>query len=258
MIGRSSGFGDNYSASAELSGTSRGRDCRTPIILPRKQSAVLAGGMFLLNLRSDRRSVPFPGIRFLLCTGTSSYAALAAIESYVRVVVYDHRAVNVDVGNVDRVHMHHGGVIEEMAAAPFAAAKARAKVSEAVINAAVKSDLRAPVAGIPYVQTIVPAPVPGSPQQAWFRSFHPCAGHPVIAIVVAPRPVTGSPQITVVGADWLLVDRQRGRANAYRNADADPDLRGGWRRESCWNHQQQESKGQQTNCTVKAHRVPRA
>jgi hypothetical protein len=128
--------------------------------------------------------------------------------------------------------MHDGGVVEEVAAAPFAAVKAIAAVSESVINTAIKSNMRTPIASIPGVDTVVPTPVTGRPQKAWFGRFHPGSGNPVVAVVVAPGPVTGSPEIALSGADRLFVDWQGGWTDAHRNADA--DLRCGGRRERRW------------------------
>ncbi len=49
--------------------------------------------------------------------------------------------------------------------------------------------------------------------------------------------VNRSPKIARAGAKRLFVNRQRRRADADRNADA--DLRGRWRRKGCGNDQQQ-------------------
>jgi hypothetical protein len=83
-------------------------------------------------------------------------------------VIYDHRPV-IDIGDVGDIHVGYGAVVEEFATAPFTTLKAFAEVSEAVINAAVESDVRTPIARIPKVDAVVPAPVSRSPEKANFR-----------------------------------------------------------------------------------------
>ena len=102
------------------------------------------------------------------------------------------------------------------------------------------------------VNAVVPSPVAGSPQQA-DGTDHPGAGHPVVTGVVVPGPVAGSPQIAGAGAERLLINRQRGRSDADR--DADRNLRGRCGRESCGNNQQQKCKCYETNCRVSFHHI---
>jgi len=123
---------------------------------------------------------------------TSRDAAFAAVKRDVGIVVHDHRIVDVDVGDVDRIDMHDGGVVEESAAAPFAADEADAAIAKAVINAAIESNVRSPVAGVPHVEAVVPAPVTRGPEHAHGRDY-PGSGHPVVTIVVAPGPIAGCP-----------------------------------------------------------------
>jgi hypothetical protein len=103
----------------------------------------------------------------------------------MRFVSYDHRPVHVNISDMHGIHMHHRGVIEKSAMAPFSTDKAHASISEAVVNAAVKSDMRSPIATVPRVEAVVPAPVAGSPQHP-DGSDYPGARHPVVAIIVAP------------------------------------------------------------------------
>src|SRR5271170_6294129 len=240
MIWRSGSLGAYDALSAELAGASGGGHCGCAVIVRRKQGLVLAGGVRLLNLRGDRRSMRFAGICFFLWSGSNRNTAFAAVKGDVGCVVHDHRIVDVDVGDVDRIHVHDSGVVEESAAAPFAATETDAAIAEAVVNAAVEADVWAPVAAVPNIEAVVPAPVTGSPEHA-DGCDHPGAGHPVVAAVIVPGPVAGRPQIAGAGADGLLVNRQRGRTDVDGDANRDSDLRGRWRREGRWNSQQHES-----------------
>src|SRR5580704_5054896 len=94
-----------------------------------------------------------------------------------------------------------------------AAVESVSAVTVAIVDAAVESNFRAPVARIPHVSAIVPTPVAGRPELA-NGSFHPRPGHPVIAVIVVPRPVAGGPQISGAGAERLLIDGQRWWADA--------------------------------------------
>ena len=138
------------------------------MVLPRKQSAVLACGLLMLELRRDWSAVRFVGPGLLLRGGTRGYSALSAVEGHVRVVIYDDGLV-IDIGHVRDVHIGDRAVVEERATAPFAACEAFAEVSEAVINATIESNMRAPIACIPEIEPVVPTPVSGSPQEANFR-----------------------------------------------------------------------------------------
>jgi hypothetical protein len=154
--------------SGEAGGARRGRNWRPAVVLARQQSTVLACGLLMLHLRRDWSTVRFVGPGLLLRRGTRSYSALSAVERNVRVIVYDHGLV-IDIGDVGDIHVGHRAVVEKSAAAPFAAREAFAEVSEAVINAAIESDMRAPIASIPKIDAVVPTPVAWGPQKANFR-----------------------------------------------------------------------------------------
>src|SRR3984885_9315951 len=244
---RSSGFSGYYAASAEYAWFCRGGHGGCAVIIRREQGLVLAGSVFLPNLCCDRRRMLFARIGFFFCGRAGRDAAFAAVEGDMGFIVDDDRLVNVNVGDLGCIHMHNGGVVEESAAAPFAAAETDAAVSEAVINATVEADLRSPIAGIPGVDTVVPSPVARGPKQADGGRLDPCARYPVVAGVIVPSPVTGCPQIASAGTDRLLINRKRRRTNANRDTDSDPDLRGRCGKESCRNLHQQKTEYQKAN-----------
>ncbi len=131
------------------------------------------------------------------------------------VAVHRHLLV-VDVGDVGHVRdVGDRAVVEEAAAAPFAAVEAAAGVAEAVVDAAVEADAVTPVAGVEAVDAVVVAPVAGGPQQADARRQDPGAGHPVIAEVVVVAPSNPAPRGS----------RVRGSAAARRPAAAAAERR---------------------------------
>src|SRR5271170_7469014 len=86
----------------------------------------------------------------------------------------------VDYAGVDAVHFC---VVEERAASPVAAVVANATVAEAVINAAIKSNVRPPVACVPGVDALAPAPIPGRPKQPYAWRNDPSPWDPVVALI---------------------------------------------------------------------------
>src|SRR5581483_9513263 len=122
-------------------------------------------------------------------------AVAAVVADPVHRDVVDHGGVVgvVDVGDVDVVD---AAVVPEVAVAPFAAVVAVAGVAVAVVDAAIEADVRAPVAGVPEVDAVAPAPPARRPQIARLGRQHPGAGHPVVvAGIVVPGPVARRPDI---------------------------------------------------------------
>src|SRR5580704_11778573 len=87
---------------------------------------------------------------------------------------------------------------------PSSALIAMPEISVSIVNSAVETDFRSPVAIIEKISVVSPAPVPWSPQEARFRSHHPLARYPVIVITISP--ISGRPEITVPRTNWLLVN----------------------------------------------------
>src|ERR1700761_909652 len=112
----------------------------------------------------------------------------------MRVVVDDDRLV-VDIRHVGYVHVGHRAVVEEVITAPLAAAKSDAAVAEAVVNAAVETDVRSPVPSVEKIDAALEAPVAGGPKEAGCGRHDPRARNPVIAVVTV-SPVAGRPHIT--------------------------------------------------------------
>src|ERR1022692_278641 len=117
----SGSLGGYYAASAAFARACRGGDCWCAVVFRGEQSAILAGGMFMLRLRCQSCLVRFARGGFLLRRGVGSDTSFASVKRHVGLVVDHNRPVDVDVGHVDRVHMHHSGVVEESSATPFTA-----------------------------------------------------------------------------------------------------------------------------------------
>jgi hypothetical protein len=121
-------------------------------------------------------------------------------------VVHDDRLV-IDVGNVSDVHVGHAAVVVEIASAPFATVETFTGIAEPVVDAAIETDVRTPVAAMEKIEAFVPSPISRSPEHA-NGSHHPCARDPVIAVVIVPGPVARRPEIARSGTDRLRINRQ--------------------------------------------------
>jgi len=149
-------------------------------------------------------------------------AAPAAIEtdSVNSRVVIDHRCV-VNVAHHGGVDVGHASVIEILPTSPVTAIKAGACIAEAIVNSAIKTNHWSPISGVPQIEPVGKTPVARCPQQSGLRWQDPCAGHPIIPIVIVIRPITRHPNIARAGAYRLSVDRQDRRADSHRHGKAD-------------------------------------
>jgi hypothetical protein len=97
-----------------------------------------------------------------LVRGGMRLDAARAVEGRVVHVVDDGPVVY--VGDVNAAHIHGRTVIEIRTPAPIAAFESNTTIAEAVIHAAVKADMRAPIAAVPGINTTSPTPVARRPQ----------------------------------------------------------------------------------------------
>jgi hypothetical protein len=97
-----------------------------------------------------------------------------------------------------------GAVIPEASAAPVSAVEADAKISEAIVEAAVVADEGAPVAGIPSIAAETKAPIAGRPKRANVGWLNPGSLYPLVAIT-GPGPIAGGPDVAVAWGIGLLV-----------------------------------------------------
>src|SRR5579859_6619852 len=140
------------------------------------------------------------------CGWASVDAAVSAViaDVVVRGVV-DYSLV-VNVVNIRNVHVIHGAVVVEAAVSPIPTLITHAPIAEAVVDATVEADIRAPVAFIPGKGIAAPAPITRRPEKANLGSHHPRPRDPEVA-VLSICPVAGRPQVTISGSHRLGIDR---------------------------------------------------
>src|SRR2546427_1638264 len=166
----------------------------------------------MLSLIRYRREMSLTSEPLLLPRRTRADATVAAVVAdAVHGGAVDHGGV-VNIVNGGDVHIGHGAVVEKPAAFPASAVVTVAEVSVAVIDAAVETDLRTPIAVIENISVAEPSPVAGGPVVADSRRAHPSARHPVVvAEIVVVGPVAWGPDKTFSRTVGLLVYRKRRR-----------------------------------------------
>lgn len=107
-----------------------------------------------------------------------------------------------------RGNIGHGAIVIEPALIPIPAVVTAARISKSVIDTAVISDVRRPIAGMKQVDAVIISPPWRSPQSADIRRQNPCARNPIIpaACVV---PITRGPHVIVARRGCLVVFGQR-------------------------------------------------
>src|SRR5262249_60056328 len=150
--------------SFERSGLGRRSHPRSTMIHRRKKRAIGARAFLVLYLQRRWRSVLFvrPGKFLSRRLGFSSAWPIEADVVHRRRV--DDRLV-VGIGDDGRIQSGNSGVVKEHPVIPIAALITSAGVPEAVVDAAVITDMRPPISGVPNVPGSLIAPVARSPQQ---------------------------------------------------------------------------------------------
>src|SRR5580693_1001393 len=185
----------------------------------RQLIAIRAGTLPHLALGSREPSMPLATRHRFRTRWTRGSAAVSAVEAYsVRATARDHPLV-VHIANHASVHIIHRAVVVERSVIPIPARVSHARVAEAVVDAAIESDMRTPIAFMPQVNAVAPTPISRSPKCASERRQNPRAGHPIIA-GVAIGPITRLPDVSRGGADGLRVHRQDGWRNRDRQENA--------------------------------------
>src|SRR5579862_1799184 len=131
---------------------------------------MIAGGALLML----RLQVGWPNMMLLrrlqlVGVGLGVDAAVAAVEAgagdvgVARDVDVVDDGLIVDVGDMRAAEIVHGLVVVEMVVIPETAEIAGADIAEAVIDAAIEADMRAPITAMPEIGAVNPAPIAGCP-----------------------------------------------------------------------------------------------
>jgi hypothetical protein len=162
----------------------------------------------VLDLSAHWRSTRVAHHSQLLSRGPRLDSATPAVVTDAIAAVFPHLIV---VNVVDgRGHVGHRAVVVQSAVIPISAVIATARISIAVVDAAVVTNVRTPVARVPMVVAVIVAPPGRRPKRTYVRSHNPRAGYPVIT-GAGIAPVAWRPNVIVAGSGRLAVLGKRGR-----------------------------------------------
>src|SRR5258707_12429058 len=116
-------------------------------------------------------------------------------------------AIDIGVTNDRPINISNRSVIVEGPAFPAATIVSDTPVAEAVVHAAIESDVRSPITGMPEVKPSGVTPIARRPEKANFRRGSPVSRHPVESIG-AIGPIPWNPYVTVACARGLMQNRQ--------------------------------------------------
>jgi len=136
--------------------------------------------------------------------GSGSARPTIEADIFHRLVFYDGLVVG--IGDDGRIHPSHGCVVKERPVVPISPPVTDPAITEAVVDAAIISDVWPPVSGVPSVNATIVAPVAGSPHQPDHRWQHPGTGYPVI-VILPVGPVARRPYVAGARTQRLLINR---------------------------------------------------
>jgi hypothetical protein len=167
----------------------------------------------MLHLYLERRKTTSPrGHQLSSCWSqpNPSGSAVVAYPAHVCHTCDVCYFVTVSVIDSRNAHVRDRAIVLECASLPISAVETSAGISKAVVHAAVKAYVLAPVSLAPSITAPIVAPIPRSPKRAVVGSQDPHARDPVIT-GRRVAPVTRRPDVVVSRAFRLAVLGQRRR-----------------------------------------------
>ncbi len=211
-----------YGMAWERPGLGRCRD-RWPAMIHRcPLSGIAAGGAPELRLGGRGTTVPPASCRKFGGGWPRSRPAISAVKAHtVRRAAAQYRLA-IHVVNDVSIHVVDDAVVVKRSMIPIPASVSDAGIAETVVDAAVKSDLRTPIAFMPQVRAAAPAPIPRSPsspgplenllaERGWLPRPGPAF---VMTAAIADIPVRTDTDVqldTEPDASWLALYRYRGQ-----------------------------------------------
>src|ERR1700728_1105488 len=196
---------------------------RSSVVYRRIITAIDPGRLHVRNL--VRRAAEMLLIHRGTFAGSRSRldTALAVEAGMVVFTSTDEAAILVDAVKA-RADMPRRRVVQEVSAVPASAVESNAAVAEPIVNSAVESHVRSPIAPVPSIGAAHKSPVAGRPKQTGMWGCDPQAGSPEVASRTV-APVAGRPQKSFGRAGRLLINRQGRRSHRNRYTDANLRVR---------------------------------
>jgi hypothetical protein len=128
-----------------------------------KESLVSARRSLVLKLRRNSRYVLLVRCCLLFRRGPNRRSTAASIEADPCCIrIYDDGFL-IDIGDRNATKIVDRPIVGEDTVVPSAALVSNSAVAEAVIDSAVKADVRSPLSGVPYIDAVPPAPITWCP-----------------------------------------------------------------------------------------------
>jgi hypothetical protein len=182
----------HYTPAAKLSRL-RSSGNRRPSMVHRSQHRMIsAGSPLMLCLRRRQPHMRISPRSLLRRRRPSRQASSPAVIAHPAHRPVIHRAARVNVIESSSVYPVHRAVVIESSMVPVPALISDSYIAEAIVDAAIEAHRRPPVARIPQISAVAPAPISRRPQQANLGRLNPRSRNPVVALVaispVARRP----------------------------------------------------------------------
>jgi hypothetical protein len=176
--------------------------------------------MLVIPLHRSERNVPVVLSSQLVRARPCVHAAFTAVEAHASyIVIVDNRSV-VNVGDVYTTEVGNGAIVVKRVTTPVAALKTNTTVTVPVVDTTVETYVRTPVALVPEIEAVTPAPITGSPKITRLGRHHPRARYPVIVIITV-SPVARCPDVPNSRARGLHIHRQSRGCDSDGNTDGD-------------------------------------
>jgi hypothetical protein len=146
-----------------------------------KLSAVRGSFAHMLNLGGDRRNAAFMLDGEFSCYRAEFNAAAATVVADVVEVGDVDDAVVIDVVNERDIYVGDGAIVGKDVVVPIAAIVSTAHIAEAIVDAAVETDVVAPIAAMPAIFGTFIVPIRRRPEGSDIGGHDPGSRNPVIA-----------------------------------------------------------------------------
>lgn len=140
------------------------RCSRMPAIGGRELVSVHAGGMVMVELLCCRLDMVLVRGRLFLWRGPGLNTR-STIETgpVIHGSIINHRIIDIGIVNHGSIDIHHSGIVTEVPPMPFPAYKSGSSITVAIVDAAIKADMRPPIAAVPAIAAAGIAPVARCP-----------------------------------------------------------------------------------------------
>ncbi len=117
--------------------------------------AIPAGRLLMCGLFRSCLYMPFLNGGLFLCRRPGRNTSRAPVETgtivHDRRIVHDDGTVDISIVYYCCIYIHYGRIIPESSSFPSSSSKSGAAVSISIVHAAIETDMRSPIAGMPSI-----------------------------------------------------------------------------------------------------------